>query len=141
MILNLCKKCRDCCREDGYRDILMSLYDAKKIKFDYVKKIGQLYKFKKNKNAVCHFLGPNGCILTDEKKPLDCRLFPVTFSLNKNWIKFFFLDACPKIKNLSESWIRKTEREAIKELKNWSEKEIQAYVKTDLQWRAISIKN
>ena len=136
----LCKHCLGCCREDGYRDIIMSAYDARKLNSKCVKKVGPIYKFRKSKDAFCHFWGKGGCVLKYENRPLDCRIFPLTFNWKEGKPEFFFFAACPQIKRFSKNWIDRTKREAIKEIKNWSEKEIKFYTSTDPEWGLISLK-
>ena len=89
MNLKFCGECKECCRLDGYSDIVLSKSDLLKIPKEHTKKVGKLRRFKKSKNDVCYFLSETGCVLGYKDRPLDCKIFPMTFELKNGEIKIY----------------------------------------------------
>ena len=80
--------------------------------------------------GACPFLSPAGCVLPKEKRPLVCRLFPLTYALAGKEIIFRISPKCPHAAEAErlESWVSETRKTALEELRcDWTKKEIRAY--------------
>ncbi|MBU0962556.1 MAG: YkgJ family cysteine cluster protein, partial [Nanoarchaeota archaeon] len=77
VLSNLCKKCDGkCCKEFEIFLTRDDLNKLKKFKGKFkIKKEGSAFAMHHSKK--CYFLSKNGCILNENQKPLDCRLFPL----------------------------------------------------------------
>lgn len=138
MFLKYCKKCLACCGSDGYVDILMSKDDIAKIPKRIIKKAGSLYKFRPSRTSACHFLSAKGCKLAYRKRPLDCRLYPFTFALNKEGVRLMVFRDCPHYRQLTKKNIEKTRQELVRSINKWSKKEIAAYAGQKNAWAWIT---
>lgn len=127
LISNLCKKCGGpCCKE---YDIFLSKKDINNIK-----KFKGKFKIKKEDNSIymshyrkCCFLSEKGCILKENQKPLDCRLFPLVFIFNNKKIEFYIMKDCKYFKKLPKQWIKSAKLIAKNGVKNWTEKDKKTY--------------
>jgi len=78
----------------------------------------------------CPFLEKEGCILPGKMRPLVCRMFPVTFTLEKEGIRFHLSKFCPYAQDVRglKIWLEETKKEALTELaERWSRKEIRCF--------------
>jgi|WetSurMetagenome_2_1015567.scaffolds.fasta_scaffold25719_2 Fe-S-cluster containining protein len=78
----------------------------------------------------CPFLKPSGCALSEKMRPLVCRMFPMTYTLENGVIKFYLSKKCPYIDDVKklEDWLKKTKRDGSEELKKtWTSKEIRCF--------------
>src|SRR3989344_4200629 len=137
----LCRKCWGLCCNGGKEGsaISISYYELKKLKKPLEFKIGiskspygSMNKIVIQKDKPCPFIGgqkgkhlESGCILKGCTRPLGCRLFPLTFVIERNKLKFYLSGFCPYVKEAAklESWINKTIKEARGELKTWTKTE------------------
>lgn len=139
MELKFCKNCRKCCISDGYSNVILSQDDLEKLPKCDLEKIGNLQRIKINKK--CQFLSKKGCTIPYENRPLDCKIFPLTFNFENNQIKIYLNDACPFIHKLPKNWIKNSKKELLQNLKRWSEKEIIAFSKIKPCGNLIKIEN
>ena len=90
------------------------------------------------KHRRCPFLGTKeikgrkktSCILEGDMKPLVCRMFPVTFALERGRIEYFLSKKCPFAGEVSalQKWIDETVRISGLELGvKWSGKELRCF--------------
>jgi len=104
--------------ERNYLDLeikIMNLYKGREMAFFYVPKTG------------CPLLKDKSCILDEEHKPLNCKIYPI-IPLEKNGKLKFYLDKsglCPEVENIEKlcSWKENTIREIKKDWKKLSKKE------------------
>lgn len=129
MKLKFCRECKKCCASDKYSNVILSFDDVKKLKSKHqinsIENFGKLSTIKHSEN--CPFLEKNGCKLDYKIRPLDCRMFPLTFMFKDGKINFFFINACPHISKISKEWIENAKKEALENLKNWSDEEKEFY--------------
>jgi Fe-S-cluster containining protein len=79
----------------------------------------------------CPFLGVDGsdgkagCVLQGKMRPLGCRLYPLTFLVEKGEVRFYLSDFCPYAREAVKlrGWTRKTIKEACQDLKSWTDRE------------------
>lgn len=122
------KICKQCGGECCYFDVFLSKNDLRKLgpfKFHFRtrKNNSGFTTFYKNAGT-CPFLKKNrGCILPENRKPLDCSLFPLTFFYKNKRIKFYANKDCAFLHKIPKTWIIRTKKLARRELKHWSEKE------------------
>ena len=75
----------------------------------------------------CPFLGQSGCTLAAGQRPLNCRLFPLTFTVEDGRVKFRLSGLCQFAKRAGklDKWLKKAKKDALKEFaRDWSEKEL-----------------
>lgn len=133
-LARLCRKCNGlCCNGTSITSSKAELnklkdryiFDKKALKTPY----GWINTIKVKKYRACPFLGVKsekiGCILNEKQKPLSCRLFPLTFILEKNKPKFYISMYCLYYYDVSklDKWIKKSIKDADKELKSWKKSE------------------
>ena len=78
----------------------------------------------------CPFLKEAGCELSEKERPLICRMFPLTFTLEKEGITFQLSRLCPYVKEVAKmhAWVAETKKQAASELKDtWSNKELRCF--------------
>lgn len=78
----------------------------------------------------CPFLTLTGCVLSEDMRPLVCRMFPLTYTLEKKEIKFYLSKKCPYVSevNALSNWISETKRASLIELgRDWTRKELRSY--------------
>jgi Fe-S-cluster containining protein len=78
----------------------------------------------------CPFLKTSGCVLSSKERPLVCRMFPLTYTLEKKEVKFYLSRKCPYIEDVKklENWLKKTKKDGEEELKKtWKGKEIRCF--------------
>jgi len=121
----ICKKCGGkCCK----LDVMLTRKDYEKLKDKIDEKDFEIY----GKNIFVHwgrcpFLDLKGCTLPEDKKPFDCKLFPLTFIFSNNKIKIFLNEKCPYTKEIPEKWITQTKKWLKEELRNLPKEELQIY--------------
>lgn len=122
-----CKKCGGkCCKLNVM--VTRKDYDGLKDKVDE----RRFTKYGKNifvHWGKCPFLGLNGCTLPEDKKPFDCKLFPLTFMCSNSQIKIFLNEKCPYTREISEEWIIQNKKWLKRELEDWTEEELKTYSK------------
>jgi Fe-S-cluster containining protein len=78
----------------------------------------------------CPFLMDSGCCLSGMMRPLVCRMFPLTYILERGKIEFYLSKKCPytdEVKKL-KAWLAKTKRDGAEELKKtWTSREIRCF--------------
>ncbi len=133
LLAGLCKKCGGrCCRETGKNaGITASRFELKRLEAGYNFMKGyiktpygkiSMIKFMKN---TCPFLGKTGCSLKPEVRPLGCRLFPLTFLIERGKLRFYLSAFCPCAREAVKLkvWVRKQIRDARRELRRWTKRE------------------
>ena len=137
ILAELCKKCGGrCCIGN---DITISKTELKKLKSRYYfssgvleSSYGKIPTIKISKNKPCPFIGKVkgkhakiGCILEGKMRPLGCRLFPLTFLIEKGEVNFYLSAFCPYVHEVAKlkKWIKKTINDAREELKTWTKAE------------------
>ncbi len=134
LLAEICKKCGGkCCIGD---DITISKHELKRLKEKYNFKqgalrtpYGKLNTIKIVKNTPCPFLGKEdskiGCILNEKLKPLGCKLYPLTFLIEQDNLKFFLSNFCPYVQESANlnMWIKESIKNTCKELKTWTKTE------------------
>jgi Fe-S-cluster containining protein len=78
----------------------------------------------------CPFLGEEGCVLSGKDRPLVCRMFPVTYTLEKEGLAFHLSRFCPFAEAVLglKNWLAETKKQASKELKrDWSGREVRCF--------------
>ena len=78
----------------------------------------------------CPFLADAGCILGPADRPLVCRMFPVTYTLEKGGISFHLSKFCPHTKEIMKLtlWLEETKKAAAGELRaEWSGREVRCF--------------
>ncbi len=134
MILKECQSCRGCCGSDGYVDILLTQNDLVYIPKRLVKKSNSLWKFKKSRTGVCYFLTAKGCSLAYKKRPLDCRIYPLTFVIENSKIQTRIFRSCPLAGTISKEILAEMKKELRRGLKQWQPEEIVAYAGSTNTW-------
>jgi Fe-S-cluster containining protein len=134
----LCKKCGGkCCKDGDY--IIISKLELKKLKEKYnfnqgflKSSYGEINAIKFPKKGWCQFIGKTKgkhvkirCVLKGKIRPLGCRLYPITFLIEKNKSRFYISRFCPYFNEVLKlnNWIKKSIEDANKELKTWTKKE------------------
>ncbi|NYZ79820.1 YkgJ family cysteine cluster protein [Candidatus Micrarchaeota archaeon] len=81
----------------------------------------------RKKNGKCPFYKKMKCSI-HEIKPLDCRLYPLTFLIDEKGKPRLYLEMnCPKSLPVNKPWVDSMRRVIEKEIKAWSEEEKQLY--------------
>ena len=76
----------------------------------------------------CPFLEEGvGCTLSNDLKPLDCILYPLSFTEDNGGLEFYLNDLCPYFNEAPDGWIEETKRWAIDALKSWTKEERKTY--------------
>lgn len=75
----------------------------------------------------CPFLTEKGCKIPEKHKPLNCRSYPLVFTIKDNKVEFYldYSSLCPYIEELSKLnyWTREMVKTVEKEVKEWNEHE------------------
>lgn len=104
---NICAQCRGiCCHEGLY--VTKAEYTAMD---DNLKQIFNCEKFMngyRSKGEVCSFLGEHGCIIPEDKRFIECKLFPLEIAgLDKLIINECAIKDCMGLKSFtSDEYIR-----------------------------------
>lgn len=140
-LARLCRKCEGRCCYAGKEisGINISKLELKRLQkildFEVGKSVsphGSMNKIVILPNKPCPFIGKikgkhagHGCILKGKIRPLGCRLFPLTFVMEKNKPKFYLSGFCPSARKAAvlKSWIARTVKDAEQELKTWTKTE------------------
>jgi len=120
----ICKECDgQCCKTF---EIFLLKKDLEKLdkfkdKINIKKEGSGLLMYHKDK---CFFQNPKtGCILSEEDKPFDCKLFPLTFLYKNKKLNFYLMEDCSYLNEIPKEWIEKTKKWAVKELETWTEED------------------
>ena len=62
-------------------------------------------------------------------KPLDCKIYPLTFIFRKGKFEFYLNKSCPHLDKISKEWIKETKKEFLKEVKKWDKEAVKIYSK------------
>ena len=101
-------------------------FDFKEIKYKDQFLPSRLLKKLKDKN--CIFLNDEKKCLIHEVKPLDCRIWPITFDYKPEENKLIiYLGSCPLTSFLPESWIESTSNQMISELQKFEKDQLISY--------------
>ena len=125
----LCAKCEGLCCKEFLLYLVKSDLEklgnlSKKLK---IRKLGPIF-IEDHTEGFCPFLNPaSGCILKEEMKPFECKLFPLSFQYKNSKIKFYIYNNCTYHKKVPAAWVKKTMRWAAKELDRWTEEEKRFY--------------
>lgn len=129
---SLCRTCQGrCCQPP----IFLGQYDVDKLRrkgFDFdIEPVPQGAGYDLISEGNCPFLKKGiGCTLEEEDKPIDCLIFPLTFSEeNLGQFKFYPSKHCLFFKQIPDSWIQQTTREGEKKILKWSVEERKTYIK------------
>lgn len=134
-LAELCKKCGgQCC----IANVSISKKECTKLKNEFKMKCGtressygKINTMKSSKNNCFFIRKPKGkhlqagCAMKLEDRPLSCRLYPLTFLIEKNKIVFYMSDLCPYAKEAIKlkTWIKEAIKDARKDLKTWTKAE------------------
>ncbi|MGE0793527.1 MAG: hypothetical protein AB7V77_05105 [Candidatus Woesearchaeota archaeon] len=77
--------------------------------------------------GTCSFLTAKGCNLTEDKKPFDCKLFPLTFMFQDGKINIYLNKKCNFAEQIDSNWINYRKDWLKKQLQNWTKEEIISY--------------
>jgi len=120
----ICKKCQGkCCKST----IFLTQTDVDRLN----KRHKGVFKVEKipgimilDESGKCPFLNESkGCILSENLKPFDCRVFPIAFIYRNGETNFYLNKKCPYHNEIPKEWIEKTKKWAKKELESWTEEE------------------
>lgn len=134
-LAKLCAKCGGrCCIDEA--NITISKHELASLKkildFDVgslESPSGKINTIKIQKKRYCPFIDrfdtKKGCILKGSKRPLSCRLFPLTYLIEEDEPVFYISKHCPEYKAAMklDSWIAKTINTAKAELDTWTAEE------------------
>lgn len=112
MRLKYCKICGKCCNGDV---LFVSEKELKNLPDNPkgIKVKDRLYKIKFNKK--CGYLSKNGCILTEEQKPITCKIYPFRF-VNNEWI---VRTVCPYWNYITNEDFKMVKREFERRKNDW----------------------
>ncbi len=118
-----CGKCpMNCCKS---KQIFVSDYDAARIEALGHKGFRD-GKRMKHVGELCIFLDNGKCAIQDVK-PLDCKAFPMTFTIYGDNRIFLLELRCPQFKAVTDDWLSETKELIKKETAHWTEKEKKDY--------------
>jgi Fe-S-cluster containining protein len=132
----LCAKCKGKCCKGHHIILSKSEFEKLRKKKDFpTKKIDSptgcaVMTVDALSDSKCPFLTEGGCELKLEDRPLVCRLYPITFTVEKGEVIFHLSKLCPYFEEVRElkDWIKATLSDAEKELsEGWTKKEIKCY--------------
>lgn len=128
-LAQLCKKCCGLCCRNGSTVTLSQREYAALQEYEFKKGTmtsphGDVHTIKTPADGWCDFIGENTarCVLSEDMKPLSCKLFPLAFVIEDNDITFYLSGFCPyseQVKKL-KTWIQETIDTAKKELETWT---------------------
>jgi Fe-S-cluster containining protein len=125
-ISHLCRKCRGQCCE-GYVFLTKKEYNNlrrlnKKLR---VKREGACFLIS---NRTCPFHNKKtGCTLAEKDRPLDCFIFPLSFTYKGKKLHFYLNKYCGHIHKIPKSWALKNMKQVKSRLKQWSSAEKKSY--------------
>ena len=124
--LAFCRRCKKCCTASGSK-IVLSKHDIRRLRdAGLTFKVRKDYRLSKMvmENGKCKFLGPEGCVLPEKVRPLDCKTYPVHFIPDgKNRYYLTIALDCPFWNKIPQSYIDYVTREAQKDFAHWSHEE------------------
>jgi len=117
MIKDICKKCKQCCNGTGAPHLSIREFNKlnEKYNIDCYRENDSLICLPYNDK--CFFNEGNGCILSEEDKPLSCKLFPFK-PTDDGWIlrlkcpfwylfdKDDFVNAFNDFKKYRQEWVQ-----------------------------------
>jgi Fe-S-cluster containining protein len=125
-ISHLCRRCRgECC--EGLVFLTKGEYEKLKLlnKRLRVKTEGACFLIS---NRICPFLDKKtGCILAEKDRPLDCIIFPLSFTYRAKKLSFYLNKYCDHIHKIPKGWALKNMRQVKSRLKQWSSAEKKSY--------------
>lgn len=134
-LAKLCTRCGGRCCIDG-ANITISKQELARLKkvleFDVgclKSPSGRINTIKIQKKRYCPFIDrfdpKKGCILKGNKRPLSCRLFPLTYLIEEDEPVFYISKHCPEHKAAMklDKWITETINTAKAELETWTAEE------------------
>lgn len=132
----LCKRCGGRCCMGHY--VLLSASDRRSIASYYpypTRRIDSpsgcaIEAIDAMSGGKCPFLSHSGCVLPVPKRPLVCRMYPLTYTLENREIRFHLSRKCPYLKQVTRlsSWIKATKKSCYEEVtRDWTKKEIRAF--------------
>lgn len=110
-----CKNCRFCCefeKADEWEIPIVSKNVAEHLKNKGVKvvKVNENYtfdlEFEGKEIKKCPFLSENGCVLDEENKPFDCKIWPLRVMKKDNKIYLTLAKTCPAFEKDDEKIIK-----------------------------------
>ncbi len=103
-----------------------NFFDFKLIDYDSQQLPSRLLK--KNKDNKCIFLNNDKKCIIHEVKPLDCRIWPITFDYKPEENKLIiYLGSCPLSSILPESWVEATINQMVNELRQFDIDQLISY--------------
>jgi len=134
--IEYCKKCNGKCCKGTIIDEIIPIFSTELNHIQNKKPGLHIYKHKAipgemlvfdiPKNKPCPFLKETGCILK-EKRPINCRMFPLVFTFDGDNIELYFDDSnnCQYTKQIQKlnHWVKQAIKEVKRESINWSSKE------------------
>ena len=110
-----CKNCGFCCefeKADEWEIPVVNKQLAKQLEKKEIKvlKLNNNYsfdlEFEGKEIKKCPFLGENGCVLDDENKPFDCKIWPIRVMEKQGKIYLTLAKTCPEFEKDDERIIK-----------------------------------